>query len=253
MSPFERSFTTKLKGLRILEEIHSGLPENQKKYWRVLPHRVYRRPKEFDLRHFPNAARLIVRSDPAHEGRQSFNDWFGMPRLNIEIERGKKREAEEKIKAFMQRTREKISEPRFIVHSVPRLDEYDKAIQVNVDLDERRIYFYVGEAKTDKFRDEERREYFYEYDPYSGRIKREVGQSALEISEPLLGNILHAVQRVSDKAVELGETNFELNCVTYKPTQEEPNRHHIPEFYDLIFGKGKLAAPLSDLRRPKQS
>lgn len=233
----ESYYGTKLHGLNVLEQVSKAT------HCKILPKKVFDSPSEFSINLFekPSEGRLIVRSDPKTiQNRQTMQDWVKMPRMNLTIDRQNPLESERIVREWMEEQSTKWDgKIRFIVHKVRLLEDYDKSVQINATLGDLnnpeghngRIVFSVGEASSDKFRDEKVKQYNFDYDVHRRRIRRIFGEEAIPLSEQLRSMVLQQLNAVVDVAMQQGEKSLELNFVTYKDAPHEP------EFYDLIFGK----------------
>jgi len=118
---------------------------------------------------------------------------------------------------------------RFIAHKVRNLRDYERSVQLNVNLDTGTIYISTTKAGTDKFRDEDSVTAELKINE-RGRIYRPLGRRIV-LPEDLQQRTIAMLGTLIRYTSLRGQKIFEASFVTYR---EAPDR---PEFYDLIFGK----------------
>ncbi len=131
----------------------------------------------------------------------------------------------------MKKVKKKHPFVRFIVHKVRPLQDYERSVQVNVDIENNQVILTTTKARTDRFRDEmETRSTTMILDP-NRKIRRELGITRPLLPSVLMQNTVSRLQRLVDYAGLTEHKRFETSFVTYR------DNPHTPEFYDLVFGK----------------
>jgi len=227
LQPLEKNqYRSKLYGLMSLKDIASGAG------FKVLGFLVCKDPRGFSIRAFrnPSEGRLIVRTDIDRWGQtHSMEEWASMPRLNLYLRGKNPAKSERTVREWMAKVFRSRQEALFIVHKVRDLRDYERSVQLNVDIPAGRVIISSTTAGTDKFRDEKVESAELQTDD-KGRIRRVLGEPTV-LPEQLQQKTISMLRSMIGFAERTGHGVFEASYVTYK---EAPDN---PEFYDLIFGK----------------
>jgi hypothetical protein len=176
LSPLQKNqYRTKLFGLRTLHKICPLIGA------KALNFKVCNSPRDFSISSLPGPGdgRIIVRTDPSRpEPVQTMEEWAAQPRLNVYLEGKNPRDSEALVKKWMDEVKRKNPGLRFIVHRVRNLRDYERFVQLNVDLSEGTVHISTTKASTDKFRDETGKTTEMRLDD-AGRIRRIVGAPTL--------------------------------------------------------------------------
>lgn len=227
LKPLEKNeYRSKLYGLMALKELRKATGI------KVLGFKVCDNPASFSINRFsnPNQGRFLIRSDPIIKTQaQTMEEWVQMPRLNFYLNGKPPKKSEALIKKWMRKKKAANPNIRFIIHKVKNLADYDRSVQLNIDLGREEIKISTTKAATDRFRDEKEQTGPLIIDD-NGRIRREFG-AKIVLPEVLQARTLSIIQTMISYAKRTGHQVFEASYVTYKSQPYEP------EFYDLIFGK----------------
>lgn len=222
----KNEYRSKFYGLRALKELHKAIGI------KVLSFKICDGPASFSINRFsnPRQGRLIIRTDPVCKTHsQTMEEWVSMPRLNFYLNGKSPRKSEELIKKWMAKKKAANPNIRFIVHKTRGLVDYDRSVQLNIDLGMKTIKTSTTKARTDRFREEDVQTASMVIDD-RGRLRREIGEKIV-LPEMLQARTLLIIRRMISYAKRTGHQVFEASYVTYK------NQSNEPEFYDLIFGK----------------
>jgi len=222
----KNQFKSKLYGLTWLKAI------SKKTGAKALEYNTFRSAREFSMKKFKNLedGRLIIRTDPYTKSQtQSMQTWVGMPRLNFYLKGKNPAEAEKNIKKWMAEVKQKRPNTIFIVHKVRPLQDYERSVQINIDLKKHKLFISTSKAGTDKFRDENVKSTEMMLDE-NQRVRREIGKKIV-LPEPLQKKTIMMARELTRIAEQTGCPTIEASYVTYKESPYEP------EYYDLIFGK----------------
>jgi hypothetical protein len=158
-------------------------------------------------------------------------EWAKMPRLNFYLRGKRPKKSEALIRDWMREKKAANPNIRFILHKVRNLVDYDRSIQLNIDLSRGEINISTTKAATDRFRDEKVQTGKLALDD-NDRIRREIGsRQPIVLPEVLQSKTISVIRELISYARKTGHKVFEASCVTYK---DKPNEL---EFYDLVFGK----------------